>query len=605
VAKFIKLVTCGTVFAMFMFQADAQNPVSNTYSQMPIDLDEFIERSYTPTFDCPPPELLNNINAHLADKNTTQQQKFKLTSMKTHSLICGGKSTDAQSILNTLLAEPNAVRSSKYYASAIYQLGFVYDVQENPERCDYYQLAMGAAQNKFNDIHLSASLGYITECIKNQPNEQLAGIYKLLETVTKMDDKAALVHAFNRVGSLYGKRGQSKLSAAQYMKAYDASKDIYTNENKLALLSNVIVAFMASNQLDEAKIALDEFITLNKDVNTAGSNFTEYFLASGYYMRVRDHEGLASNLKSWDTIAGDNKNPIHQGLYRWYSAVMCFQNDDLTCLRDFIENEKKSPASYQNYIATSTDYLYFIVQVNVALTNKEASLAALETYAAKMIYTQTMIEDSIESLNTAALHSKIDNLEGTLQAQQNMRNQIIYAFIGLLVVIIAGLALLAYRKSTKSKSFDSATGLLNNNTVINKLSNLAAPGAKRTNAIAIFDIANFMEVNLTVGSTKSDFVLQEIANTLKHIIRNSDILGRFGPEQFILCLADIEEEAAQAFFERTKKALSNTFADYNNQQLISVDSSMSIYYSNEAFSDIDEVLNNMLLSLSIKAKQIK
>ncbi|MFT5996961.1 MAG: GGDEF domain-containing protein, partial [Glaciecola sp.] len=97
----------------------------------------------------------------------------------------------------------------------------------------------------------------------------------------------------------------------------------------------------------------------------------------------------------------------------------------------------------------------------------------------------------------------------------------------------------------------------------------------------------------------------EIANTLKHIIRNSDILGRFGPEQFILCLADIEEEAAQAFFERTKKALSNTFADYNNQQLISVDSSMSIYYSNEAFSDIDEVLNNMLLSLSIKAKQIK
>ncbi|MFT6270893.1 MAG: diguanylate cyclase (GGDEF)-like protein [Alphaproteobacteria bacterium] len=590
---------------MFILQAHAQNtknPVENSLSQIPMNLDEFIDRYYTPTFDCPPPELLSDIKAYLAEQSTNEQQKFQLTSMKTHSLICGGKSTDAQSILKTLLAAPSADRNAKYYVSAIYQLGFVYDVQENPERCDYYQLAIGAAQDKFNDIHLSASLGYITECIKNRPDEQLAGVYKLLETVTKMDDKAALAHAYNRVGSLYGKRGQSKLSASQYMKAYDASIDIYTDENKLALLNNAIVALMASNQLDEAKIALDDYIALNKNVNTAGSDFIEYFLASGYYMRVKDYVSLASNLGSWDRIASDHKNPIYQGVYRWYSSVMCYQNNDLACLRDFLESEQEAPASYQNFIAASKDYLYFIAQVNVALGDKEASLAALETYSRKMIYAQTMIEDSIESLNIASLHSKIGNLESTLQAQQTIRNKIIYAFIGLLLVIIVGLVFFAVRKSTASKSIDSATGLLNNTTVINKLTHLAAPGAKRTNALAIFDIANFMEVNLTAGSTKSDIVLQEIANTLKHIIRNSDILGRFGPEHFILCLADIEEEAAQAFFERTKNALGSTFSDYNNQQVISVDSSMSIFYSTDAFTDIDEVLNNMLLSLSMKSK---
>jgi diguanylate cyclase (GGDEF)-like protein len=607
VIKGIRFISIALVFGIGIFQVradDTSDSIETTSSQMAMDIEAFIATSYTPTFDCPHPDLLVDIEAYLAASSTTEQQKFQLISMKTHSLICGGKSTDAQPILSALLAEPNALRSAKYYASAIYQYGFVLDVQEKPERCNYYQLAISAAEKKFDDIHLSASLGYIIECMKERQDEQLTGVYKLLQTVTEMNDKAALAHAYNRVGFLYARRGQSKLSAAQYMTAYEVSKDIYTDENKIALLSNAIVAYMASNQLPDAKIALDEYIVINKNVNTASSNFFEYFLAAGYYMRMQDYESLERSLESWDAIAGESINPIYQGVYRWYSAVMCYQNNNVDCLRDFLEQEKNAPQSYQKYIKASRDYLYFFAQVNIALENKKASLEAFDIYATKMIYSQKMLEDSNESLNSVVLHSNISNLESKLQDQPTTVNQIAYVFITLLLLIIAGLTLFARRKSTQSKSFDSVTGLLNNTAVINKLTRLEAPGAKRTNALAIFDIANFMEVNLTVGSTKSDFVLKEIANTLKHIIRNSDILGRFGPEQFILCLADIEEEAAQAFFERTQTALSSTFADYNNQQVISVDSSMSIYYSTETFSDIDEILDNMLLSLSMKSKQM-
>jgi len=41
----------------------------------------------------------------------------------------------------------------------------------------------------------------------------------------------------------------------------------------------------------------------------------------------------------------------------------------------------------------------------------------------------------------------------------------------------------------------------------------------------------------------------------------------------------------------------------NNKKSISVDSSMSIYYSSESFKDIQETLDNMLLSLSMKAEK--
>ena len=161
------------------------------------------------------------------------------------------------------------------------------------------------------------------------------------------------------------------------------------------------------------------------------------------------------------------------------------------------------------------------------------------------------------------------------------------------------------KKQADARTFDSISTLLNSRAALSRIKKVAAPSAQKVNALALFDIANFKEVNRLLGSSNADDAIQKIALTLKNITRDSDILGRFAPEQFILCLPDIEEDSANAFFERIRFALENTNLAEQSNRKINVTSSMSIYLANGQLDDLSEVLDDMMLSLSLKSESVQ
>ena len=56
--------------------------------------------------------------------------------------------------------------------------------------------------------------------------------------------------------------------------------------------------------------------------------------------------------------------------------------------------------------------------------------------------------------------------------------------------------------------------------------------------ILMLDIDNFKSVNDTYGHLKGDEVLAEVAKTIKDSIRKTDLVGRYGGEEFIVLLND-------------------------------------------------------------------
>lgn len=99
---------------------------------------------------------------------------------------------------------------------------------------------------------------------------------------------------------------------------------------------------------------------------------------------------------------------------------------------------------------------------------------------------------------------------------------------------------------------DLLTGVLNRYGVLPQLRReLARSG--RTGAplsVALCDIDHFKKINDTQGHAAGDTVLQAFSNGLLHHVRTTDLVARWGGEEFLLVLPDTDAARAKAAVER-------------------------------------------------------
>jgi two-component system cell cycle response regulator len=74
-------------------------------------------------------------------------------------------------------------------------------------------------------------------------------------------------------------------------------------------------------------------------------------------------------------------------------------------------------------------------------------------------------------------------------------------------------------------------------------------------SLLMIDIDHFKEVNDRHGHQAGDHVLREVAALLREGVRNVDVLGRYGGEEFIAILPHTEREDAQLLAERLRQSI--------------------------------------------------
>ena len=101
---------------------------------------------------------------------------------------------------------------------------------------------------------------------------------------------------------------------------------------------------------------------------------------------------------------------------------------------------------------------------------------------------------------------------------------------------------------------DSKTGLLNAATWEHEATAevIRAVRTRSPMAIAILDLDKFKSINDTYGHLTGDQVLKEIANTLNAMLRDYDLAGRFGGEEFSLLLPQTRAVDAFRIAERVR-----------------------------------------------------
>ncbi len=104
---------------------------------------------------------------------------------------------------------------------------------------------------------------------------------------------------------------------------------------------------------------------------------------------------------------------------------------------------------------------------------------------------------------------------------------------------------------------DEKTGLYNNkffDTLLDMEIEKAERGQQKLSLI-MTDIDFFKKLNDTHGHIKADDLLKRLADVLREQVRKSDIVARFGGEEFVILLPETNLEKAKKFAARLRRAI--------------------------------------------------
>ncbi len=104
---------------------------------------------------------------------------------------------------------------------------------------------------------------------------------------------------------------------------------------------------------------------------------------------------------------------------------------------------------------------------------------------------------------------------------------------------------------------DSLTGLYNRRKLIDILEHELTRAKRYGNelSVVLFDIDNFKKINDTYGHDVGDYVLQQVTKLVKDNLRNVDVIGRWGGEEFLIVLPQTNLEGAKVVAEKVRKAI--------------------------------------------------
>ncbi|THB68404.1 MAG: sensor domain-containing diguanylate cyclase [Gammaproteobacteria bacterium] len=86
-------------------------------------------------------------------------------------------------------------------------------------------------------------------------------------------------------------------------------------------------------------------------------------------------------------------------------------------------------------------------------------------------------------------------------------------------------------------------------------------------SIILFDLDHFKNINDTYGHLAGDEVLKSISSRLEAVLRNSDIAGRYGGEEFTVILPNTDAEGAAILAERLRKEVEESEIIYDGQKI--------------------------------------
>ena len=132
--------------------------------------------------------------------------------------------------------------------------------------------------------------------------------------------------------------------------------------------------------------------------------------------------------------------------------------------------------------------------------------------------------------------------------------------------------------TTDRATIDRLTGVVNRQALLAALFAEVERASRyeRPLCIAFVDIDHFKAVNDSYGHASGDIVLRGVAQTIAENLRASDLIGRYGGEEFMLILTETDVEEGAALSEKLRKLVERLQFSVEGNSALSVTISIGI-----------------------------
>ncbi|WP_457568709.1 diguanylate cyclase [Desulfurobacterium sp.] len=145
-------------------------------------------------------------------------------------------------------------------------------------------------------------------------------------------------------------------------------------------------------------------------------------------------------------------------------------------------------------------------------------------------------------------------------------------------------------KEASQKAFIDALTNTNNRYVLEKIEEmLEKMGEDATFSVIMIDVDHFKKINDSYGHEAGDKVLKEVVDKIRSLIRSSDILIRYGGEEFIIYLPHTTASDALKLAERIRKNIEDMVIEVPGGKKVKVTVSLGVA-QREPGESLEEVI---------------